>query len=94
MPRVLRMTERSVAAESVPRYREALAAMAASVEARGGHFWVFVRRDDAGRYLEFTEASDRFPRDVRDDLFESRVAAFSSDRAESWWNAFPFAVEE
>ncbi len=75
MPRVLAMAERRVESTEREAYLAALVARREAAAAVHAHFWVFEHANEAGRFVEFTEAASD----------ESIAAAHGSDvPAERW----------
>lgn len=58
MGRVLSVARARVADEDRATYLGALGELAAHLDGRGQHFWVFERRGAPGEFLEFTEGQD------------------------------------
>jgi len=58
VPRALAVARVTVAPADEAAYRAAAAALAAELERRGQHLWLFRHPTDAGQFLEFREAGD------------------------------------
>ena len=101
MPRTLSAARVRVPAEHEAEWLSAVARLAALLEKRGQHLWVFRAELDPGHWLEFSESGDRathrsvIERTVEELTLEARLRALATyDRdASALWAEVPLPKE-
>jgi hypothetical protein len=100
MPRALTVARVSVAPEMEEGYLATVRELAALIERRGQHLWVFRSSRAPHTYLEFSEAPSaaahrlHASRSAEELELESRLRALATYAPESWdlWEEIPFAA--
>lgn len=93
MARVLTVRRARVAAEHAQAYQSVLGELAARLEQRQQHLWVFQSRNDGESWLEFSEGADDAahrsagPANAEERALEAsllRLATYQDDGREIW----------
>ncbi len=91
MTRFLTVARAKVPREAVSEYLSTLGELQASVQARGGHCWVFQRAGGMGDFLEFVETAGSDPSAIEQTSRERELvgrlrslASYQADAAEPW----------
>ena len=101
MPRTLTVARVRVPAGHEVEWRETVARLAAHLERRGQHLWVFRAEQDAEQWLEFSESADRTShrtvadRTVEELTLEARLRALATydAGASALWTEVPLSKE-
>lgn len=101
MPRTLMVARVRVPAEHEAEWRAVVARLAALLEQRGQHLWVFRAEQDAEQWLEFSESGDRAShravaeRTVEELTLEARLRALATydPHASALWTEVPLPKE-
>lgn len=92
MPRMLAATRARVSAEHQPEYRRVAAMLAARLQERGQHLWIFRSMADSELLLEFREGGDPAALEPAGEeaALQAQLQKLARyDRAEPLWEEFP-----